>query len=91
MVSLINIHISVQRSFNDEFWKIYKNHNQYRDDYIKVRLQERITLVEKADRDELIFTIFGRENWENYNLSESIFVFIENIDSDEGKQFFRVL
>ncbi|MDW8593847.1 hypothetical protein Q7V51_06435 [Streptococcus suis] len=48
-----------------------------------------MTLVEKADRDELIFTIFGRENWENYNLSESIFVFIENIDSDEGKQFFR--
>ncbi|WP_239017677.1 hypothetical protein [Streptococcus suis] len=46
-------------------------------------------MVEKADRDELIFTIFGRENWENYNLSESIFVFIENIDSDEGKQFFR--
>ncbi|HHT7638588.1 TPA: hypothetical protein ACT2DA_002051, partial [Streptococcus suis] len=41
------INISVQRSFKDEFWKIYKNQNQYRDDYIKVRLQERITLVEK--------------------------------------------
>lgn len=83
------ISIDVQRFFTDEFWKVYEHQGDYVRDYISIRLSERLRLINDSEIDELVFTIFAREPFENYNLANRIFEYIEKNKKKDFVKFFQ--
>ncbi|WP_161980552.1 hypothetical protein [Streptococcus sp. S784/96/1] len=83
------ISIDVQRFFTDEFWKVYDHQENYVSDYISIRLSEKLRLINDSEVDELVSTIFERELFENYNLANRIFEYIEKNKKKDFVKFFK--
>lgn len=78
----------IQRNLTGEFWKIYRNQEKYRDDFIKIRLSEYFKLLNKDEYDDFLRTIFEREFWKDYNLPDTIFEYIKTIKEKNVRGFF---
>lgn len=83
------ISISLQREMKELFWKVYKNPDQYVENFISVFLENRFLLIDVEERNDFVFSIFHKEYCRNYNLADSIDEYIEKLSSKQISDFYK--
>ena len=83
------ISISLQREMKELFWKVYKNPDQYVDNFVSVFIENRFLLIDVEERNDFVYSIFHEEYWENYNLAYSIYEYLEELSSKQISDFYN--
>lgn len=83
------ISISLQREIKELFWKVYKNPDQYVENFISVFLENRFLLIDVEERNDFVFSIFHKEYCRNYNLAYSIDEYLEKVSSKQISDFYK--
>ena len=83
------ISISLQREMKELFWKVYKNPDQYVENFISVFLENRFLLIDVEERNDFVFSIFHKEYCRNYNLAYSIDEYLEELSSKQISDFYN--
>ena len=83
------ISISLQREMKELFWKVYKNPDQYVDNFVSVFIENRFLLIDVEERNDFVYSIFHEEYWENYNLAYSIDEYLKNLSSEQISDFYN--
>lgn len=71
------------------FWKVYKNPDQYVDNFVSVFIENRFLLIDVEERNDFVYSIFHEEYWENYNLAYSIYEYLEELSSKQISDFYN--